>query len=467
MAKQIISRDKLLEAGVHYGHQTKSWNPAMKPFIAMSKKGIHLINLDKTAQSLENAYNVAKRITERRGTFLFVGTTRQSGLTVKENAERVGAFYIDHRWLGGLLTNFRTIQNSVNKLRRLERLEKTNFEGYTKKEAILMKKELDKLQKALGGIKHMRRTPQAIFVTSIRNEDIAIKEAKKMGIPVFGIADTNVEPFSVNFPIFANDDANKSVSLITTIIADAIAAAKKEKQLAAYVEDEKIQVLGINPEQDRPRNPRYNRNDRNDRNVRPQRREENPRFKKETETKPEEVKTEEVKPVENKSEEVKPEVVKQEVEVKVEETVKVEENTVTVEETVTVETTDVKEEAPVAEVATEDVKEEVVSEEVPSINEEEEKEKTREQILAKITPDNGLENIKLTELFGVGPKTAEWLESKGFDSVTKLAEADASALAEDELETLNLVGFKSVQEKRERLTVFITEAQYIVSKANK
>ncbi|NQX83108.1 MAG: 30S ribosomal protein S2 [Mycoplasmataceae bacterium] len=251
MTKPIISKDKLLESGIHYGHQTKSWNPAMKPFIAMSRRNIHLINLDKSTQSLENSYNIVKKITERRGVFLFVGTTKQSSKTVRENAERVGSFYIDHRWLGGILTNFRTIQNSINKLKKLERLDKTGFEGYTKKEAILMKKKLDKLEKVLGGIKHMRRLPQAIFVTSIRNEDIAIKEARKMKIPVFGIADTNVDPYTVNFPIFGNDDANKSTALITTVIADAIADVKKEKKLAAYVENDEVEIMGIIPQEEK------------------------------------------------------------------------------------------------------------------------------------------------------------------------------------------------------------------------
>ncbi len=258
--KQIISKDKLLESGLQYGHKTESWNPAMKPFIATVKRDIHMINLDKTAMSLDNAYNVVKKKKKKRGTFLFVGTTKQSSKTVRENAERVGAFYIDHRWLGGILTNFRTIQNSINKLRRLERLEKDNFEGYTKKEAILMKKKLDKLEKTLGGIKFMRRVPNAIFVTSIRNEDIAIKEAKKMKIPVFGIADTNVDPYDVNFPIFGNDDANKSTSLVTTIIADAIASAKNEGQLAAYVNDEEVKIMGLDPKKEyTPRDDKYKR----------------------------------------------------------------------------------------------------------------------------------------------------------------------------------------------------------------
>ncbi len=250
MTKQLISKQKLLESGLQYGHQTKSWNPAMKPFIQTQKRNIHLINLDKTSKSLENAYNIVKKIAEKRGTFLFVGTTKQSSKTVKENAERVGAYYIDHRWLGGILTNFKTIQNSINKLRRLERLEKNNFEGYTKKEGIQMKKQLQKLERILGGIKYMRKMPNAIFVTSIRNEEIAIKEAKKMKIPIFGIADTNVNPYTINFPIFGNDDANKATSLVTTIIADAIADARGEEKLAAYVEDEKIRILGLSPQRE-------------------------------------------------------------------------------------------------------------------------------------------------------------------------------------------------------------------------
>lgn len=437
MAKQIISKDKLLESGVHYGHQTRSWNPAMKPFIAKSMKGIHLINLDRTAQSLENAYNVAKRISEKRGTFLFVGTTKQSGLTVRENAERVGAFYIDYRWLGGLITNFRTIQNSVNKLKRLERLAKENFEGYTKKEAILMRKELDKLQKSLGGIKHLRRTPNAIFVTSIRNEEIAIKEAKKMGIPVFGIADTNVNPADVNFPIFANDDANKSVALITTVIADAVAAGKGEKQIAAFADDAAVEVLGITPEQDKPqrfqkrnnnRNERFNRNERPAREERPAKEE-----VKVEEVKVEEVKTEAAPVVEE---------VKTEAPVVVEE-VKVEETTPVVEEV------KVEEAAPVVEEAAEQ-------------DNEEEREKTREQVL-NIAHASGISTVKLTDLYGVGPKTAEWLSGRGIESVEALSTADAASFEEADLETLNLPGYKAIDAKRGRLTVFITEAKYIIT----
>ncbi len=432
MAKQIISKDKLLESGIQYGHQTRSWNPAMKPFIQKASRGIHLINLDKSAQSLETAYNLVKRISERGGTFLFVGTTKQSSRTVKANAERVGAFYIDYRWLGGLITNFRTIQNSVNKLRRLERLEKGNFEGYTKKEAILMKKELDKLQKALGGIKHMRRIPQAIFVTSIRNEEIAIKEAKKMGIPVFGVADTNVNPADVNVAIYGNDDANKSVSLITTVVADAVAAGRNEKQLAAYVEDAKVEVLGIIPEEEKAqRNPRFNRN--NDRNGRPARRFDNR----------EEAKAEEAAPV-------------------VVEEVKIEESTPVVVEEVKTETP-VIEEVKVEEAPATTEAEEVV------VDDEAEKEKTLETVISIINDEsneNTAADISVKELYGIGPKTEEWLSAKGFGTIAKLAEMDLSQFAEADLEDLNLRGFKAFEQKIERLKMFVEEAKTVVSKAN-
>ncbi len=393
----IISKDKLLESGIQYGHQTKSWNPAMKPFIAMSRKNIHIIDLEKSTKSLENAYNVVKRISERRGTFLFVGTQRQSSKTVRMNAERVGAFYIDHRWLGGLLTNFRTIQNSVNKLRRLERLAKDNFEGYTKKEAVLMRKELDKLERALGGIKFMRRLPQAIFVTSIRNEDIAIKEAKKIGIPVFGVADTNVDPYTVNFPIFGNDDGNKSVALITTVIADAIAAAKNEKQLAAYVEDDKMEVLGVEERQERPQ------------------REFKPRTERPARPEP--------KP-EPKKEEPKPEPVKEEVK-----------------------------EEPVDAKAAEKAAKEAAKQE-----------KMRQDLLAKMaakkekaesTEQVDLSDIKLTELYGIGPKTEEYLHSIGVKTLNDLA---AIEFTEDQIKAIPAVG-----NKQEKAKAYIAEAKFILS----
>ena len=447
----IVSKDKLLESGLQYGHQTKSWDPAMKPFIVMARKGIHIINLDKTTASLENAYNVTKKIAEKRGTFLFVGTTKQSSKTVRENAMRVGAFYIDHRWLGGILTNFKTIQNSINKLRRLERLEKTNFEGYTKKEAILMGKELIKLEKVLGGIKFMRRVPHAIFVASIKNEDIAIKEAKKMGIPIFGIADTNVDPYNVNFPIFGNDDANKATALVTTIIADAIASAKQEEQLAAYVEDDKLQIMGLEPKKEY--GPSDRRHDSNNRRPFVKRENTNPTVKPETkEVKIEEKETpavaevkEQVKPI--AKEEVKTPEVKEEVKPtpKVQETPKVEE---------------VKPE----------LKVEVEDEAAKKAAEKEAKEAKkqadmRENLIKKIKGNDSkdLSNHKLTELYGVGPKTEEYFVNNKFEKIDKVAQLTEETLTEEFVN--NLPGLKSMkpEQKKVKILSIIKEAKYIMN----
>lgn len=242
----LIDKDKLLEAGVQFGHKTHKWNPAMKPFIHNTKDNSHIINLSRTLLSLKISYEAIKKISSMGGTLLFVGTNKQSSSTVKLNAIRTGSYYVNQRWLGGTLTNFKTILNSIKKLRYLERLEKNNFNGYTKKEALNMKRKLDKLEKSLGGIKYMRKPPAGIFVTSVIDEKIVIKEANKLDIPVFGIVDTNANPRSVKFPIFANDDANKSVSLITTFIADAVAEAKGDKRYVANVPSSEFKILGLN-----------------------------------------------------------------------------------------------------------------------------------------------------------------------------------------------------------------------------
>ncbi|BDV02598.1 MAG: hypothetical protein HPAVJP_4870 [Candidatus Hepatoplasma vulgare] len=248
--KGIIEKDKLLEAGVQFGHRNKDWNPAMKPFIHGLKDRVHIINLNRTLTSLQIAYNAVEKISSMGGSFLFVGTNKQSSKTIQANAERTGSYFVNQRWLGGTLTNFKTILNSIKKLRNLERLEKNNFEGYTKKEALKLSRVLEKLEKSLGGIKYMRKLPAAIFVTSIVDEKIVIKEANKLGIPVFGIADTNSNPRDVKFPIFANDDGNKSVSLITTLIADAIASSKDEKTFVINTDEKSFEILGLNIRQD-------------------------------------------------------------------------------------------------------------------------------------------------------------------------------------------------------------------------
>ncbi len=242
----FISKEKLLEYGVHFGHKKQNWNPKMKPFIHGEKNKTHIINLNKIITTLRISYTYIEQIAKKGGTFLFVGTSKQAKNTIKENAERVGAYYISERWLGGTLTNFKTIQNSIRRLRYLERLQKNNFDGYTKKEASKLSKELQKLELNLGGIKYMRRLPNAIFVSSVVSEKIVVSEAKKFNIPIFGIVDTDGDPRSIQFPIVGNDDGNKSVSIITTIIADAIASAKGSKKLIVGVNDkEDIRVLGL------------------------------------------------------------------------------------------------------------------------------------------------------------------------------------------------------------------------------
>ena len=258
---KLVTKTKLLESGVQYGHQIQWWNPKMKPFINFKKNGIHIINLHKTIASLQNAYSTVQKLTEANKTILFVGTTRQSKDAVKLNAERIGAFYVDNRWLGGLLTNFKTIRNSVNRLKHLEKLSKENFEGYTKKEGVLLKKELDKLNANLGGIKNMRKVPDAIFVSSTKADKIAILEAKKLHIPIIGIVDTNEDPTLIEFPIIANDDAIKSVSLIVTIMADAVASVQGKPLLAAF-QGETVKILGIDENYVKPAYPkrRYNNN---------------------------------------------------------------------------------------------------------------------------------------------------------------------------------------------------------------
>lgn len=245
----IISKDKALEYGVHFGLQPRRWNPAMKPFIHSTIKGrnreVHIIDLNKTLSALEFSYRQVSKIAEKGGTFLFVGINKASSQTIKENAIRTGSYYVDHRWLGGTLTNFKTIQNSINRLRTLERLQKDNFRGYTKKEGLEMQRELYKLERSLGGIRFMRNLPSALIVTSLVLDHIAIKEAKKLGIPVFGIANTNTNPTMINFPIPANDISTKSVSIIITTLADAIASAKGDVKLVANIADDKVKVLGV------------------------------------------------------------------------------------------------------------------------------------------------------------------------------------------------------------------------------
>ena len=223
----IVSMRKLLESGVHFGHQTRRWNPKMKPNIYASRNGVYIINLEKTQEQLETAYNALKDIAEKGGKVLFVGTKKQAQTCVVEEVLRSGSFFVNQRWLGGLLTNFRTIQKRVKRLVEIEEMEASGIlEVYPKKEIAQIKKEKARLENFLGGIKEMKKLPNAVFVIDPKEEHNAVAEAKKLGIPVFAMVDTNCDPEMVDYPIASNDDANRSVKLITTLMADAIVEAK-------------------------------------------------------------------------------------------------------------------------------------------------------------------------------------------------------------------------------------------------
>jgi small subunit ribosomal protein S2 len=213
----------LIEAGAHFGHLTRRWNPKMKPFIFMERNGIHIIDLKKTQELLEAACNAVGNIISDGRRILLVGTKKQASLVIEEEAKRCGQFYVSERWLGGMLTNFTTIRKSVKRLTNIEKMETDGtYDKITKKEALVLDREKEKLAKVLSGVVDMTRLPGALYVVDIKKEEIAVKEARRLGIPVFAIVDTNCDPTSVDFPIPANDDAIKSVQTITRIVADAI-----------------------------------------------------------------------------------------------------------------------------------------------------------------------------------------------------------------------------------------------------
>lgn len=230
----VISMKQLLEAGVHFGHQTRRWNPKMEKYIFTERNGIYIIDLQKTVRKVEEAYNFVKSIAENNGTILFVGTKKQAQDSVKEEAERCGMFYINQRWLGGTLTNFETIQKRINRLHELERMaEDGTFEVLPKKEVILLNKEKSRLDKFLGGIANMKRIPDALFVIDPRKERIAVAEARKLGIPIIGIVDTNCDPDEIDVVIPGNDDAIRAVKLLTSKMADAVIEAHQGEQTTA------------------------------------------------------------------------------------------------------------------------------------------------------------------------------------------------------------------------------------------
>ena len=234
----VVSMNYLLEAGVHFGHQTKRWNPKMKEYIFTARDEIYIIDLQKTAKKIEEAYAAMKEIAANGGKVLFVGTRKQASEAIKEEAIRSNSYYVSERWLGGTLTNFRTIRKRVKKLEEIEKMEKDGtFDKLPKKEVIGLKKEYEKLNKLLCGIREMNKLPQAMFIVDPSKEEIAIREARRLHIPVFGIVDTNCDPDMVDYVIPANDDAIRAVKLITGVMANAIVEANGGK-LVDYVKDE-------------------------------------------------------------------------------------------------------------------------------------------------------------------------------------------------------------------------------------
>ena len=234
----VITTRKLLEAGVHFGHKTGRWNPKMKKYIYTSRNGIYIIDLEKSANLIETAYNALKKIAEDGGKVLFVGTKRTSQEIIREEALRSGSFYVTNRWLGGTMTNFKTLQRSIRRLKDIEKMEEDGtFEVLPKIEVISLKKEAERLEKNLGGLKEMRKVPNAIFVVDSRVDHNAVLEARKLNIPVFGIADTNSDPDDLDYVIPGNDDASKSVKLLVSVMADAIVEARGGETVVAYTPD--------------------------------------------------------------------------------------------------------------------------------------------------------------------------------------------------------------------------------------
>ena len=230
----VVAMKQLLEAGVHFGHQTRRWDPKMAEYIFQARNGIHIIDLQKTSKKIDEAYAFLKEQAEEGKTVLFVGTKKQAQECVKEAAEKSGMYYIDQRWLGGMLTNFGTIRTRVQRLKDLEKMQEDGtFEVLPKKEVILLKKEMEKLERNLGGIKNMEEIPGVIFLVDPKKEHIAVLEAKKLGIPVIGLVDTNCNPEEVDYAIPGNDDAIRAVKLITDVMANAIIEGRQGESFEA------------------------------------------------------------------------------------------------------------------------------------------------------------------------------------------------------------------------------------------
>ena len=295
----VVSMSYLLETGVHFGHQTKRWNPKMKEYIYTSRDEIYIIDLKKTAEKIEEAYAALKNIVANGGKVIFVGTRKQASEAIKEEAIRSNSYYVSERWLGGTLTNFKTIRRRVKRLEDIEKMEKDGtFDKLPKKEVIGIKKEYEKLNKLLCGIRDMYKLPQAMFIVDPSKEYIAIREARRLGIPVFGIVDTNCDPDMVDYVIPGNDDAIRAVKLITGVMANAIVEANGGKLVDYTKEDEKdVNIMEKALETVKKREDRRKEN-KNFKSNKFENKEKS--FKKNEKKEVKEVKTEEVKKEENK-----------------------------------------------------------------------------------------------------------------------------------------------------------------------
>ena len=244
----VVSMKQLLEAGVHFGHQTRRWNPKMAPYIFTQRNGIHIIDLQKSVVKVDEAYKAVFEIAEQGGTILFVGTKKQAQDAVKSEAERCGMYFVNERWLGGMLTNFRTIQSRIDRLKKIEKMQEDGtFDVLPKKEVAGLKKEYEKLDKNLGGIRDMKRIPDAIFVVDPKKERICVQEAQTLGITLIGIGDTNCDPEELDYIIPGNDDAIRAVKLIVGKMADAVIEAKQGAEaVTEAVAEEAVEAVENN-----------------------------------------------------------------------------------------------------------------------------------------------------------------------------------------------------------------------------
>ena len=251
----VVTMKNLLESGVHFGHQVKRWDPRMKKYIFSERNGIHIIDLQKTIVAIREAYEAVRKTTSEGKSVLFVGTKKQAQQTIQKEAERCGMFYVKNRWLGGMLTNFSTIKKSLARLKKIEKMEVDGtFDNLTKKEIASLQKEKSKLEKNLGGIKEMKDLPGILFIIDTRKEEIAIREARSLGIPIIAVVDTNCNPEGIDYPIPGNDDAIRAISLFTGVIANAVIEADNEhglKIIENLQEDEESGDSGVDPYQDR------------------------------------------------------------------------------------------------------------------------------------------------------------------------------------------------------------------------